>query len=190
MSDSAGDSAVVDFSGHEETDVAAAVEGVLVGLRTPWLREGAEQTAAATDADAPLPSAAQRFVTVLELAYLIASADGFARAERQSLSYLLQSVTGSAVKQADLERHFSDLDHAVAAMGRRERMAASAASIDDDDGRQETIMLTALIAMADGTLSRTEMDALTELATHMEMPLDRTEALVHKVAAYVREALA
>ncbi|MEM6993316.1 MAG: TerB family tellurite resistance protein [Myxococcota bacterium] len=188
MSETGDATAVIDFSEHEASEVAAAVQGVMVGLRTPWLREGAQQTQAASEAD-PLPTEAQRFVTMLELSYLVASADGFAKAERQSLSYLLQSVTGSAVKQADLERHFSDLDQAVAALGRRERLAASAAAIEDDTGRQEAILLTALIAMADGTLSRPEMDALLELSGHMDMPATEAEALVRKAATHVEEAL-
>lgn len=179
---------VVEFSGHEPGEVAAAVQGVIVGLRTPWLREGAKQTIAHATDDT-LPSAARRFVTVLELAYLVASADGFATSERASLSYLLQSVTGAAVDQADLERHFSDLDHAVEALGRRERMAASAAAIEDDAGREEAILLTALIAMADGVLSQIEMEALAQLATHMDLPPARAQSLVDKAARHVQEAL-
>lgn len=183
---------VIEFVGAAADDVAAAVEGVLVGLRTPWLREGAAQSVAVAegdDPDAPVTASAQRFQTTLELAYLVASADGLAKAERQSLSYLLHSVSGDAIQQAALERHFSDLDHAVAALGRRERLAASAAAIDDPAGREEAVLLVSLIAMADGVLSEPEMDAVLQLGTHFEFAPEATDALIERAAKYVREAL-
>ena len=181
-----GQEPIIQFADKDVGDVTAAVEGVMLGLKTPWLREGAEQVV--TDAGAEQASA-QRFVTVLELAYLVASADGFAAAERRSLSYLLESVTGSAVKQATLERHFSDLDNAVEMLGRRERLARSAADLPDAGAREEALKLTALIAMADGQVSVDEMSALTELGQHMEMDATRVEGLVRQCAGIVQEAL-
>ena len=180
----------IEFADAEVDDVAAAVQGVLVGLRAPWLREGAEQTMAQTadQADPGPQGAALRFVTLLELAYLVASADGLAKVERESLSYLLENLTGAAVKQSDLERHFSDLDQAVAAFGRRERLAASAAAIEED-GREETMLLVSLIAMADGNLSNPEMGSLVELGEHMARSREQVEALAHQAAGYVQEAL-
>lgn len=181
---------VIQFAGCEAKDVAAAVQGALIGLRKPWLLEGAEQTQwIVADTDAPVPVAAQRFITVLELAYLVASADGFAKVERDSLSVLLETVTGSPVKQSVLEQHFSELDRGVAAFGRSERLAAASADIEDQAGRDEAIVLTALIAMADGALSRAEMNALSELAGHLQLSADQTDALVHEAAGYIREAL-
>lgn len=186
-----GQEPIVQFEDRDATDVAAAVEGVMLGLRTPWLRQGAAQAVAERPSDAPDDeAAAQRFVTVVELAYLVASADGFAHAERKSLSYLLENVTGAAVKQAVLERHFSDLDQAVDALGRRARLARSAADIPDAAAREEALKLTALIAMADGTLSAEEMEALTELGAHMEMDSAGVEAVVRGCARVVQEALA
>ena len=180
----------IEFADADVEDVAAAVQGALIGLRAPWLREGAEQTAAQTgeQADPGPQGAALRFVTLLELSYLVASADGLAKVERQSLSYLLENLTGAAVKQSDLERHFSDLDQAVAALGRRERLAASAAAIEEN-GRDETMLMVSLIAMADGTLSELEMASLTELGEHLERTREQVEALANKAAGYVEEAL-
>jgi tellurite resistance protein len=154
--------------------------------RSAWLRAGA----ASSVADEPIDrDAAQRFQTMLELAYLVASADGFADTERASLSTLLESITGAAVDRATLELHFRDLDDAVAQLGRRERLARAAADLETPEQREDVIAMVAIVALADGQISPPEFEALVELGRHVEIPAARVRAIVDTTAARVKAGL-
>jgi tellurite resistance protein len=178
---------IVGFPDVDPAHLAAAVEAALearTDLRAR-LRAGAEQSMRDEPADA---ATATRFQTLLELGYLVASADGFAESERTSLAGLLERVTASAIDRASLERHFRELDQAVAALGRRERLARLAAELDEA-AAEEAIELVVTIAIADGCLSAAEHAVLVELAEHLRLPGARLHALVQEAAARVEEAL-
>src|SRR5258707_323609 len=64
---------------------------------TASLREGAAAVRAESDDVKP-----RHFQSMLELGYLVASADGFADAERHALAALLEQITGSAVNHDEL----------------------------------------------------------------------------------------
>ncbi|HEY5936177.1 MAG TPA: hypothetical protein VIU61_16115, partial [Kofleriaceae bacterium] len=78
---------------------------------------------------------------------------------------------------------FADLDATVASLGRRERLARSAADFETEEARADAVRLAALIAMADGALHAPELLVLTELAAHFEWPPDRVRLLVDGVVA-------
>jgi tellurite resistance protein len=179
--------AIVRLPEVDPARLAAAVESVLEarGDLRARLRAGAEQSMRGEPDDA---GTATRFQTLLELGYLVASADGFAEAESASLASLLERVTASAIDRAALQRHFRELDHAVAALGRRERLARLAAELDEA-AAEEAIGLVATIAMADGRLSAPEHAVLLELSEHLRLPDARLAALVHEAAARIEEAL-
>jgi hypothetical protein len=122
------------------------------------------------------PKDGNRFMAALELAYLAASADGFDDAERATMAATLERVTTA---------HFADLDEAVASLGRRERLARTAADLDTDGARAEAIQFAALVAMADGTLRALELGVLTEAGTHFEWTADQVRTLVTEAAARV-----
>ncbi len=171
----------------EPARLAAAVEAVLDGrgdLRVR-LRAGAEQSMRPEPADA---GAATRFQTLLELGYLVASADGFADEESVSLASLLERVTSSAIDRAALELHFRDLDQAVATLGRRERLARLAAELDEA-AAEEAIGLAATIAMADGRLSEAEHAVLLELGEHVQLSEGRIRAIVDEAAEQLEAQL-
>src|SRR5262245_45778790 len=130
------------------------------------LRAGADATRGGGD-----DQQARMFQSILELGYLVASADGFADEERQALAALLEQATGAAVNREELELHFHDLDDAVAMLGRRERLRRAAADFDDALGRTHAISFTALIAVADGVLGQPEIEALAELGKCFELPV-------------------
>ena len=171
----------------EPARLAAAVEAALGGrgdLRVR-LQVGAQESMRPEPADA---ASATRFQTLLELGYLVASADGFADEESVSLANLLERVTASAIDRAALELHFRDLDQAVAALGRRERLARLAAELDGG-AAEEAIGLAATIAMADGRLSEAEHGVLLELGEHLQLPQGRIRALVDEAAERLEEQL-
>lgn len=167
--------------------VADAVERLVQrdADRVAWLRAGAEASVRG-DGDA---AAASRFQTLLELAYLVASADGFADAERRSLAAMLERITGAAVDHATLELHFSDLDAAVELLGRTQRLARAAADLETKAAAEEALTLVAMVASADGHISAPEHAALVELAGHVDIAPDRVAALLNDVVARVEAEL-
>jgi len=133
-----------------------------------------------------VPTHSDRFLAALELGYLTASADGLDGSERDALAGVLERATQSKIDHATFEAHFFDLDAAVAALGRRERLARTAADFGTDDARADAIRFAALVAMADGTLHGDELAVLAEAATHFGWPAERVSALVQEAAARVR----
>ena len=179
---------IVELPDVEPARRAAAIHAVATedGSRAARLRQGAR--ASVTEA-ADAEGNARAFQTTLELGYLVASADGFADAERASLSQLLESITGAAVDHATLTLHFLDLDEAVEALGRRERLARAAADIDGTEAAEEAVSLAALIAMSDGRISAKELEVLVELGAHVSLDEERVRTLVNEVAGRVEAQL-
>jgi tellurite resistance protein len=170
----------------EPAKLAEAICSVVTedALYAQRLREGAKAAAAASD-----DAGARRFTALLELGYLVASADGLDPNERAALARLLEAVTGSAVDQATLERHFEDLSKGVDMLGRRERMGRAAADLDDVTTAPEAIGFAAAVSMADGRLDAAEIDALVELGAHCAISKEIVWDLVSDVARRVEEKL-
>lgn len=135
-----------------------------------------------------VPIDARAFIAALELGYLAASADGLDAAERTLLASVLEQATKASIDQAAFTAHFADLDDTVATLGRRERLARTAADFESDAARSDAIQFAALIAMADGTLGEPELAVLTELGSCFAWPADRVRQLVDAAAAKVGAA--
>ena len=127
-----------------------------------------------------------QFLSALELGYLAASADGLDGAERDVLAGVLERATGAKIDHAAFEAHFADLDATVAALGRRERLARTAADFETEESRRDAVRVAALIAMADGALHAPELSVLHEVATHFEWPPDLVRSLVAGVVDQLR----
>src|SRR5262249_51145707 len=132
-----------------------------------------------------IPSDTNRFMAVLELGYLAASADGLDARERDTIAGTLERVTGIGYDHQAFAAHFSDLDAAVAMLGRRERLARTAAEFDSDESRADAIRFAALVAMADGTLQAPELEVLNEAGEHFAWSAERIHGLVSEAAARV-----
>ncbi|MBK6921925.1 MAG: hypothetical protein IPH07_31300 [Deltaproteobacteria bacterium] len=159
--------------------IADAVQAALTEdpARASWLRAGA----AASIAHGAEDAAARRFQTVLELCFLVASADGFADAERVQLARLLESITEAAIDRGALELHFTELDAAVNALGRRERMARLAADIEGSAAVDEALAVATLVALADGELAGPEYAALVELGELLGFEATRVRSRIDEV---------
>lgn len=131
------------------------------------------------------PKDGARFMAALELGYLAASADGLDDAERVTIAATLERVSGIELDHDAFTAHFADLDEAVASLGRRERLARTAADLETDAARAEAIQFAALVAMADGTLQAPELGVLTEAGAHFAWGADRIRGLVDEAAARV-----
>src|SRR5262245_240858 len=135
-----------------------------------------------------VPQDANRFMAALELGYLAASADGLDHKERAALADTLERVTGIGFDHDAFAAHFADLDAAVSMLGRRERLARTAAEFDTDDSRADAIRFAALVAMCDGRLGAPELEVLNEAATHFHWDAAKVHGLVTDAAARVRGA--
>jgi tellurite resistance protein len=133
-----------------------------------------------------VPKDENRFMAALELGYLAASADGLDERERETIATTLEKVTGIGFDHDSFAEHFADLDGAVEVLGRRERLARTAAEFENDDTRADAIRFAALVAMADGTLHETELVVLCEAGSHFKWPDDKIRTLVTDAAARVR----
>ena len=130
-----------------------------------------------------VPKSSERFIAALELGYLAASADGLDERERETIATTLEQVTGIGFDHDSFAAHFADLDEAVEMLGRRERLARTAAEFEDDDARADAIRFAALVAMADGTLHETELTVLVEAGTYFQWDKDKVRGLVTEAVA-------
>jgi tellurite resistance protein len=133
-----------------------------------------------------IPQDPSRFQAALELGYLAASADGLDDKERDALATTLEHVTGIGHDHDAFAAHFADLDAAVATLGRRERLARTAAEFETDDMRENAIRFAALVAMCDGTLREHELEVLNEAGSHFKWSAEKIHGLVTDAAARVR----
>jgi tellurite resistance protein len=161
--------------------VVALMEGAPAALAghlpsVAHLKTGAAATLSEGDT-----GSATYFQSMLELAYLVASADGFADEERHALAELLSKLTGSAVATDVLELHLRDLDDACELLGRRERLRRAAEDFGDGPSRSEALGFAALVAIADGKLAEPEAGALSELGRFFDMSADEVAAVVDDV---------
>jgi tellurite resistance protein len=151
------------------------------------LRAGAEQVQSDETSDS---EASRYFQALLEIGYLVASADGLAAEERQALAELLEEATGKAVDQAALKLHFEDLDQAVAMLGRHERLRRSAADLEELGAREEALGFATLVAIADGSFAEPEAEALVELGRDLAFSDEQIRSLVDQVVSQLKHALA
>jgi tellurite resistance protein len=130
-----------------------------------------------------VPKSSDSFVSALELGYLTASADGLDERERDAIATTLEQVTGIGFDHDSFAEHFADLDAAVDMLGRKERLARTAADFMDDDSRADAIRFAALVAMSDGTLHESELTVLNEAGGYFDWTPDKVRALVDEAAA-------
>lgn len=182
-----GDS-IVAFAGATPERIAAAIHAVVVsdGVRAARLQAGAQQSIAETPADL---DSARWFQSLVELGFLIASADGFADEERKALAGLLELVTSETIDREMLELHLGELAEQVDILGRTQRLARTAEELADPGAADDALAFAALVSMADGTLGQTELDALVELGGFLSIPADRVRSLALALARQVEEQL-
>jgi tellurite resistance protein len=147
---------------------------------------GAEASSQEPDSE---QAAAAYFQSLLELGYLVASADGLDEREREMLALLVERITESRVDREKLLLHFTDLDQTSDWLGRSERLIRVAANLDHLVAREEALSFAALVAMADGELTEAEIRVLMELGKHFSFSERAVRESVDRVAASIRSEL-
>lgn len=145
------------------------------GPRAARLRTSARQCVVDEPSDL---AAARWFQSLVELAYLVASADGFSPAERASLAVLIERATMETVDHDLLEQQLLDLEAQADVMGRHQRIARAAAEVKDQPSVDDALAFAALVAMADGRMEPPEQEALFEIAGHLDIERAQVEALI------------
>ena len=148
------------------------------------LRAGAAQSLARADTD----ETTGRFLALLDIAYLVASADRLDADEREGILRLFEHLTDSVLERTTLEGHFRELEESTAASSRGERLGAAADDLRDED-RGNAITFAAAIAMSDGWLGDAELDALIELGGLLSVPADKAREQVELVIQRVEGRL-
>jgi tellurite resistance protein len=143
--------------------------------RAARLRTGARECVVDDPSDL---TAARWFQSLVELAYLVASADGFSAEERGSLALLIERATSRTVDHELLERHLTELEVQTEIMGRHQRIARAAAEVKDHPSVDDALAFAALVAMADGQMAGPERAALYEIAGHLDIDAAQVDALV------------
>lgn len=184
----------VDLTRFDANKLSSGVEAAIRGatdapaaLRLPSsarLAQGAKATL-----DGTYEETSAYFQSILEIAWLVASADGFADQERRALALLLENVTGRAVSHDVLELHFQDLALGCEMLGRRERLRRAAEDFADGASRTEALGFAAIVALADGKLAGPEYDALVELGGFLGFSPDEVSSVVDGAVDRLRAEL-
>jgi tellurite resistance protein len=183
----------VSLQGVAPDKLRGALEALMQGAsdaladRMPSAAElagGAKATLADGDA-----TAAAQFQSMLEIGYLVASADGFADEERHALAELLSHVLGTTVTVDQLDLHFKDLAEGVEMLGRHERLLRAAADFEGGLHRGRALGFAALVALADGTLAEPEAAVLRELGGLLGLREQEAEQAVTSVIDRIKAQL-
>ncbi|MEB2310830.1 MAG: hypothetical protein OZ921_13010 [Sorangiineae bacterium] len=178
----------IDFSEFAAARVREAVRD-LMEHAPPALVPAASRLEADAHAVGRDDASAARFQSLLEIGYLVASADGFADEERTALAALLESVLGEAFTHDELDLHFRDLADGVEMLGRRERMRRAADDFDDGLSRSEALGFATLVAVADGVVAAPEARALEELGAFLGLGSDEVTQAVTRVTSELARRL-
>lgn len=133
------------------------------------------------------PQAVALFETIVEGAYLVATADGeFDDAERKAFERVVVSACGGMVTSKQISGLLSDLKDQLDEDGVDRRVERLAAAVPKRDHAVEVLRIAALLADASDGVSQVERDMLQRIATGCK--LETSE--VDRAIADVRGALA
>lgn len=119
---------------------------------------------------------AARLHTLLEVAFLVAAADGeLSEPEIQHLSGNLQSWLGAELAPAFLIELFEHLAKQLAMDGATARLAAAAAALDDES-RRVAYKLACVTALCDLEVHDDELGFLGQIAGAFGIPLEEAQS--------------
>lgn len=174
--------------GRLQRAVRAVIEGqgLLPGERRSPTGAEAQRLEAGQHAFA---NGLQAVQPIVELGYLVASADGFAVQERQALAALLEEATGVAVDRGELESLIKSVEESCATLGRVQHLRRAAASLNGVFGRERALGASTLVAIADGTLAEAELEALRELGACFDIATSTVDHIALTIARHIDRAV-
>lgn len=116
------------------------------------------------------PQAAALFESVVESAYLVASADGeFDETERAAFEHVVLSACGGSVSQSQLRALLADLADLREEDGSDKRVKMVARSVVRPEQAREVLRVAALIALVSQGVSEVERRILDQLASEFRL---------------------
>jgi len=130
------------------------------------------------------PFAAALFESIVEAAYLVATADGvFDDDERLTFERIVTAACGGSVPQSHVGALVSDLADQLDEDGLDQRIARLAEGVKSEEQAREVLRIAALVACVSDDVSAVERDALTRIATACGLEGGAVDAALAEVRA-------
>jgi tellurite resistance protein len=125
------------------------------------------------------PSAAALFESIVEAAYLVATADGvFDDSERKAFRDVVLEACRGAVNPAQLEALLADLADQVQEDGMDKRIQMVARGVARPEQQREVLRIAALLAHVSGNVSEVERDVVLKLAGAFHLTHDDVDSVL------------
>lgn len=123
------------------------------------------------------PQAAALFETIVEAAYLVASADGVVdEEERRTFERIVTAACGGAVPQHHIADLVADLEDQLSEDGLDRRIARLAEAVTRKEHAQEVLRIATLIAQVSDEVSDVERVVLEKLAVACKLDASEVDA--------------
>lgn len=130
------------------------------------------------------PHAAALFETIVEAAYLVASADGVVdEEERSTFERIVTAACGGSVPQNHVADLVSDLEDQLAEDGLDRRVSRLAEGITRQEHAREVLRIAALIAQVSEDVSEVERGVLDKIAAACKLEPGEVESALGDVRA-------
>ena len=132
------------------------------------------------------PHAAALFESIVEGAYIVATADGvFDDEERRTFERIVTAACGGAVAAGHVADLIADLSDQLAEDGLDTRLARLGEGIGRKEHAQEVIRIAALIAQSSEDVSEIERSVLERLAAACKLPASEVDAALADVKSAI-----
>lgn len=134
------------------------------------------------------PFAAALFESIVEGAYLVATADGvFDQEERETFERIVTAACGGAVPPSHVADLVADLEDQLTEDGLERRIERLARSIQREEQALEVLRIAALIAQASENVSNVERAVLVKIASACRLGEGVVDSALADVEACLRE---
>jgi tellurite resistance protein len=173
-----------------KSDAATGAEGstLTVAAGSYGFRNSQEEHTMPTGFD---PHAAALFESIVEAAYLVATADGvFDDAERDAFRQVVLEACRGAVSADQLEALLADLGDQLAEDGVEKRIDMVARGVTRDEHQREVLRIAAVLAHASGDVSEVERGVVVKLSKAFCLPDEHVDAVLKEVHETLAQARA
>jgi tellurite resistance protein len=135
------------------------------------------------------PFAVALFETIVEAAYLVATADGvFDDAERKTFEQVVVAACGGVVSSRQIQALLEDLKDQLAEDGLDVRAKAIGLPVHKKEQGAEVLRIAALLADASGGVSDVEREVLAKIAVSCGLEASDVDRAIHDVRDAIQAA--
>jgi tellurite resistance protein len=130
------------------------------------------------------PRIAALFESIVEAAYLVASADGlFDEDEKRAFERVVVTACGGSVEERQVDNLLSDLSDQLREDGLARRVLMVSRAITDPDQQREVLRMAGLLAHVSGGVSQVERDVLGQIAAAFDLAPDEVDTALSAAKA-------